>query len=167
LKGSELLRRLDPLDLKLLNLLEDNGRISYSEATRKLGVSVSAIQRRLVKLERLGLIEGFRPVFGGLEYAYLLLPADSGSLDSLIEALKGSPHVLEAYRVGSRSSKLRGYRLLVKLAALNRVELQEQAEHLESVAGGGLVLFVAERLIDRSTVSRILEESYKRYWIIG
>jgi len=167
LKGSELLRRLDPLDLKLLNLLEDDGRMSYSEAARKLGVSVPTIYRRLVKLVRLGLVEGFRPVFGGLEYAYLLLPADSSSLESLVGALKGSPHVLEVHRVGSRSSRLRGYRLLVKLAALSRVELQEHVEHLESIAGGGLVLFVAERLIDRSTVSRILEESYKRYWIVG
>jgi len=166
LKGVELLRRLDLLDLRLLSLLED-GIATYSEVARRLGVSRYTIYRRLAKLERLGLLEGSRLVFGGLEYAYLLLPADPSSLESLVGALKGNPHVLEAYRVASRLSKLRGYRLLVKLAALNRVELQEHVEHLESVASGGLVLFVAERLIDRSTVSRILEESYKRYWIVG
>jgi len=166
LRGVDLLRRLDPLDLKLLNLLED-GIATYTEVARRLGVSRHTIYRRLAKLERLGLLEGSRLVFGGLEYAYLLLPADSSSLEGIIGALKGDPHVLEVYRVTSRSSKLRGYRLLVRLAALSKVELQERVERLEGIAGGGLALFVAERLIDRSTVSRILEESYKRYWIVG
>jgi len=40
------------------------------------------------------LIEGFRPDFGGLEYAYLLLPSGSEGLKSLVGALKGNPHVL-------------------------------------------------------------------------
>jgi len=163
LRSLELLGRLDPLDLKLLALLEEDGRIGYSEAARRLNVSVSTAYKRFLKLGRLGLVEGFRPVFGGLEYAYLLLPADPGSLDRIVEALKGNPHVLEAYRVVPRSGRLRGYRLLVRIAALDRVELQEQAERVISVAGGGLELFVLGKPIDRSTVSRILEDGYKRF----
>jgi len=166
LRGWRLLRRLDPLDLKLLSLLE-GGTATYTEVARRLGVSRSTIYRRLARLKRLGLVEGFRPVFGGLEHAYLLLPADPSNLESLIEALKGNPHVLEVYRVGSRSSKLRGYGVLVKLAALGRAELQRQAEHVISTAGGGLVLFIKERLAGNSAVSRLLEESYRLYWGMG
>jgi len=162
LRGLELLRRLDPLDLRILSLLE-GGMTTYSNIARELGISRYAVYRRLAKLGRLGLLEGSKPVFGGLEYAYLLLPADPGNLDRIVEALKGNPHVLEAYRVVPRSGRLRGYRLLVRIAALNRVELQGQAERVISVAGGGLELFVLGKPIDRSTVSRILEESYKRY----
>jgi len=47
--------------------------------------------------------------------------AGSDGLEGLIGALKGDPHVLEVYRVGSRSGKLKGYNFPVKLVAFNRV----------------------------------------------
>jgi len=160
----KLLRRLNLLDLKLIGMLEEDGRISYREMARRLGVGAGKVSLRVSRLKRLGLLKGFRPVFGGLEYAYMLLPSDSGNLDNLVETLKGNPHILRVYKIASLSDSLRDYRVLVELVALSRIELQEEVERIRGVAGRGLDLFVVDKLIERSTITKVIEENYRRYW---
>ncbi len=46
-------------DQRLIALLRDNARLSLSEMARRLGVSRGAIQSRLQKLERSGVIAGY------------------------------------------------------------------------------------------------------------
>jgi DNA-binding Lrp family transcriptional regulator len=46
-------------DLALVRLLQANGRESISNLARMLGVSRTAVQERLNRLKRLGVIEGF------------------------------------------------------------------------------------------------------------
>lgn len=46
-------------DQQLIALLQDNARLSLSELARRLGVSRGAIQARLQKLERSGIIRGY------------------------------------------------------------------------------------------------------------
>ncbi|MEK6204272.1 MAG: Lrp/AsnC family transcriptional regulator [Amylibacter sp.] len=46
-------------DQQLIALLQQNGRLSVSEMARKLSVSRTAVQMRLQKLERNGVINGY------------------------------------------------------------------------------------------------------------
>lgn len=46
-------------DLQLITLLRDNARLPISELARKLGVSRTAAQARLQRLEREGVISGY------------------------------------------------------------------------------------------------------------
>ena len=46
-------------DEVLINLLRENGRISVSEIARRMAASRTAVQMRLQKLERNGVIEGY------------------------------------------------------------------------------------------------------------
>jgi len=41
---------IDDLDLKLLQLLKENARMSYSKLARELGISESAVRKRISKL---------------------------------------------------------------------------------------------------------------------
>ena len=49
---------LDELDRRILDLLTQNARYTYSELGEKLGVSRVAIKNRMDALEQKGVIEG-------------------------------------------------------------------------------------------------------------
>ena len=50
---------LDELDLRMLGLLLENGRLSCREMARILGVSTGTVSKRLKRLEASGLVRGF------------------------------------------------------------------------------------------------------------
>jgi len=61
---------LDKLDRALLRLLQDNGRATYDEIGQRVGLSASAVLRRVRRLEEAGVIERYvalvRPEVVGL-----------------------------------------------------------------------------------------------------
>ncbi len=64
-------------NLELIKLLEGNGRASYSDLARKLGVSDTAVKKRMRSLENSGLIRGY------------MVDADPRKLGFAIHALTG------------------------------------------------------------------------------
>lgn len=50
---------LDNTDLKLLQLLKENARASYASLARELGISESAVRKRIAKLVKMGVIKRF------------------------------------------------------------------------------------------------------------
>lgn len=62
--------RLDDTDLRLIELLEANGRESWKNLAEQVGLSAPSVLERVRKLERSGLIRG---------YAALLDPESAGS----------------------------------------------------------------------------------------
>lgn len=56
------MRELDPISRNILQVLEDNGRISNIDLAARVGLSPSACLRRVQELERTGIIKGYRAV---------------------------------------------------------------------------------------------------------
>ncbi|MBL4813401.1 MAG: Lrp/AsnC ligand binding domain-containing protein [Rhodobacteraceae bacterium] len=54
---------LDVFDLKILNVLASDGRISATELARRIGLSKSPAQARLRRLEEQGIIRGYRAIY--------------------------------------------------------------------------------------------------------
>jgi Lrp/AsnC family leucine-responsive transcriptional regulator len=52
-------KRLDQTDWKILQLLQENARISYTEIGRQVGLSLPAAAERVRRLEEGGIIEGY------------------------------------------------------------------------------------------------------------
>lgn len=50
---------MDAIDIKILNLLEHNGRMSHEEISKRLNMSRPAIHQRISKLEQNGIIKGY------------------------------------------------------------------------------------------------------------
>ncbi len=50
---------VDEIDKKILMELRKNGRITFTDLSKKLGLSVASIKNRVDKLERLGAIKGY------------------------------------------------------------------------------------------------------------
>lgn len=53
---------LDPVDEQILRLLSTDGRRSASDVGREVGLSPAAAKRRIDRLERIGVISGYRAV---------------------------------------------------------------------------------------------------------
>ena len=53
---------LDRIDLKILDALQKNGRLTNAELADKAGLSLSPCWRRLKRLEEAGVIEGYQAV---------------------------------------------------------------------------------------------------------
>ena len=52
--------KLDDIDLRILAALQDNGRLSNIEVAERVGLSHSSCSRRIARLERDGVILGYR-----------------------------------------------------------------------------------------------------------
>ena len=50
---------IDEIDEKLIKLLKEDGRMPYSRLANALGISESAVRKRISKLRRLGIIKKF------------------------------------------------------------------------------------------------------------
>lgn len=51
---------MDDIDIKIIKLLEENGRLSHEEISKLLHISRPAVHQRVGKLEKSGVIKGYR-----------------------------------------------------------------------------------------------------------
>ncbi|MGB9853336.1 MAG: Lrp/AsnC family transcriptional regulator [Candidatus Bathyarchaeales archaeon] len=57
--GTEPNERLDDVDLRILNLLQEDSRLSYNKIASKLGISVGTAYNRIKSLEERGVLKGY------------------------------------------------------------------------------------------------------------
>ena len=50
---------LDSTDIQILNILQDNGKITNAELARQIGMAPSGVLERVKKLENKGVIDGY------------------------------------------------------------------------------------------------------------
>jgi len=126
---------LDDINLDILELLVEDGRMSYRELGERVGLTAPAVTERVRKLEELGAIKGYRAVvdYEALGFPLLCIirlnsPHGAQGLDDVIRTL---PEVIEANRVtGSESHVLRA-----RVASTSHLEqiLDALWKHGESV----------------------------------
>lgn len=103
---------LDGINRDLLDLLQQDGRMSYRDLGRRVGLSAPAVAERVRKLEEAGVITGYRAT---IDYELLGFPIEcvirlntarmSSGIDDKLRAI---PEVVEADRVtGSESHVVR------------------------------------------------------------
>ena len=103
---------LDPVDLRILSLLQEDARMPNAEIGRRVGLVTSAIFQRLRKLERLGVIRGHEtrvdPLAVGLGLtAFLFVKTDDrvGS-HATARRLAALPEVQELHHVAGEDCYL-------------------------------------------------------------
>ncbi len=103
---------LDATDLRLLHVLQQDGRISNQELAEKVALSPSACLRRLRLLESEGIISGYRAVLNaerlGIELeaiVHLSLRQDVEDWhETFIQKVQGWPEVASAYVITGASN---------------------------------------------------------------
>jgi Lrp/AsnC family transcriptional regulator, leucine-responsive regulatory protein len=96
---------IDEIDTVILDLLQENARISQAEVARVVGLAPSAVLERIRKLESKGVIKGYAALVDphALEQSMLAFVAvrseQAPGDDSVAQALARCPEVLELHHV--------------------------------------------------------------------
>ena len=98
---------LDESDQKIVRLLIENARVSYSDLGDKIGLSRVAVKARIQALEQRGIIEEYTTVINpqkisGAVSCYFEIETTPGSLSEVIDILNGDDTATQIYRVTGR-----------------------------------------------------------------
>lgn len=107
-------KALDRLDMKILSVLQTNGRISYVDLADRVGLSASPCIERVKRLEREGYIEGYYARLSPAALGYHMLVFVEISLHyqspdafaEFNEAVRDLPYILECHLVSGDADYL-------------------------------------------------------------
>jgi len=145
-------RRIDDeKDTELLALLRTDARLPATALAQKLGVSRSAVQQRLARLERDGIVVGYTAVLGekaaplGMLQAHVLIEVGARDLPRLVSSLKSRPEVRRCYTASGQ------YDLLVMIEAASTQQLDGVLDWIGEIPG-----------VRRTVTSLLLSTKFER-----
>lgn len=99
---------LDELDQKIVNLLIQNARMSYSEIGQQTGISRVAVKMRVQALEQKGVIEEYTTIINpqkisGAVSCYFEIETRPDALMEVAEILRQNDTITQIYRVTGKS----------------------------------------------------------------
>ncbi len=103
---------LDEIDLKILDILQKNGRTRRNDLAKTVGLSVPSVSERLRKLEETGVITGYYAKvdpkrLGKDVTAFIIVTVDSSKhFSSLIEHANTTDEILECHAVTGQGTHL-------------------------------------------------------------
>lgn len=115
---------MEQLDQRILALLARDGRMSYTDIGKETGLSTSAAQQRVRRLEQRGVIKGYRAVLEPSELgltvtAFVAIkPFDPSAVDDAPERLSHISEVVSCYSVAGEPS----YLLKVQVSSMTDLE---------------------------------------------
>ena len=115
---------LDETDQKIVRLLIQNARMSYSEIGQKVGISRVAVKMRVQALEEKGIIEEYTTIINpqkisGAVSCYFEIETVPDTLEEVISILEKNDTVTQIYRVTGKS------RLHVHAVSPSQEELEQ------------------------------------------
>ena len=111
---------LDELDQRIVKLLIQNARMSYSEIGQQIGISRVAVKMRVQALEQRGVIEEYNPQkISGAVSCYFEIETRPDALMEVADRLKENEVVTQIYRVTGKS------RLHVHAVASSNEEMEK------------------------------------------
>ena len=101
------MKKLDDIDLKLLELLQQNGRITVKELANQLNLSTTPVFERVKKLEKTGIIDHYAAILntehlGKKLYAFAHISLKDHSkelIQQFTDQINNIPQVLECHYV--------------------------------------------------------------------
>ena len=118
------LEGLDELDQKIVELLIENARMSYSEIGQRVGISRVAVKARIQALEQRGIIEEYTTIINpqkvnGAVSCYFEIELQPETFPRAVELLKENEAITQIYRVTGKN------RLHVHAVAASGEEMEE------------------------------------------
>ena len=126
---------MDTVDRRIIAALRENGRATYAELGRQVGLSASAVHERVGKLEATGVITGYHAVVNpsavGLGVTALIgiHSTDIAEDDDVADALALLDEVESCYRVAGEES------FVVKVRVATVDDLEHTLGRLRRIAG--------------------------------
>ncbi len=143
---------IDVIDAKILEVLQENARISYSELSKRINLSLSAVSDRLKKMEASGIISSYTTILdpSALDrelQAFMMINVDSsGNIDDLLAVIEDADEVLEAHFVAG------DFDYILKIATKNTATLADLVNRIKAV-----------KSVKRTETTVILTDLKQRY----
>lgn len=105
----QLSRPLDPTDRKILALLQDNAKLTFAQIGTEVGLSSTAIKRRVDRLQRDGVIAGYgaridpRALGEGIEALIEIYCSDRTAPADVGRSLAGLDQIISAFTVSGEA----------------------------------------------------------------
>jgi Lrp/AsnC family transcriptional regulator, leucine-responsive regulatory protein len=126
---------LDSIDLRILDLLQDNCKLSLASIGEKVGLTASSVTERIHKLEDAGVIRAYVALVDGRAVgkdvtAFIgVSTGHRGAMGALLRALAHQRDVLECHHVTG------GHSLLLKVKTRDTETLEQLIDALHDVDG--------------------------------
>ncbi|MDO5441383.1 MAG: Lrp/AsnC family transcriptional regulator [Bacillota bacterium] len=145
---------LDTIDVKILEVLQSNARISVSELSKQVNLSLSAVSERLKKLESSGVIEEYttiiKPSAMEKELSVLMLVSLESTTGTAVKELQlfvdNADEILECHHITGE------YDYALKITTKNTETLEKLMSTIKSISG-----------VRHCQTNVILSSSKKRY----
>ena len=125
---------LEPLDRQIVQLLGEQGRLSYTDLARITGLSTSAVHQRVRRLEQKGVIRGYRadidPEAAGVPLTAFVavMPLDPAQPDDTPERLREVTEIEACHSVAGDHS------YLLKVRVAGPADLEALLARIRSLA---------------------------------
>lgn len=146
---------LDEINWELLQALQEDARLSYSELGRRVGLSSPAVVERVRRLEEAGVITGYRAEVNleklGLSIlAFMRIVSPPGQCAQISPTFNQLPEVLECHRVTGSDD------YIIKVAVASVADLEELIDRVPHYQITTMVVLsspVTWRLIEREAIA--------------
>ncbi|MBV8931559.1 MAG: Lrp/AsnC family transcriptional regulator [Kutzneria sp.] len=146
---------MDAVDRQIIAVLRGNGRATYADLGRQVGLSASAVHERVGKLEAAGVITGYHAVVNpglvGLGVTALvgIHPSDTGDDEEVACALAKLPEVESCYAVAGDEA----FVIKVRVATVDDLERTLfRLRRIEGVARTNTTVVLSTRFEGRPNV---------------
>jgi Lrp/AsnC family leucine-responsive transcriptional regulator len=125
---------VDDIDIKILNMLQNNGRVKRNVIAEQIGLSIPSVSERLHKLEEKKIIEGYYTKLNRKAFEYdimvfiLVYMESSKFYKEFIHNVEKHPQILEGHSILGQGSHI--LKVVVKDSeALEKLLSQIQSWH--------------------------------------
>lgn len=126
---------MHPIDWQLVDILQEEGKATYGDLARRVGMSQAAVHERVKKLEARGVVRGYRadvdPVQIGLAVsAFIFVDQEPGPRrPELPERFRALRNVVECHSVAGQAS------YVLKVRAAGTRDLERVIDAVRSLEG--------------------------------
>jgi Lrp/AsnC family leucine-responsive transcriptional regulator len=120
---------LDDVGRRILFLLQENARLSFSEIGRRVGLTAPAVAERVRRMEEVGIIAGYHAIVnpekaGRAVTVFIRVTADNGRCAPIEAFALRQPHITECYCLAGETD------ILIKASFESLGELQTMVDQL-------------------------------------
>ncbi len=129
------MERIDEIDVKILGLLQGNGRMKRNAIAEEVGLSVPSVSERMRKLEERGVLVGYHAVVDAKRLhfditAFIPVMVDgSGHYTAMIDQACGLDEVLEVHSITGEGTHI------LKVRTRNTTTLERLLSRIQSWPG--------------------------------
>lgn len=156
---------VDRTDMRILDELRKDGRVSYSEIAERLGIATSTVTGRVEKMKKNEIITGFKPEIDyenlGFELtAMIAIKAEADKIESTAEKLESNERVISFFEVTGKTDMIVISRFIDREDMNSFLKQVQQNDGIRSTETN--VILTPPKLDDNMDISKLVEEETKK-----